>query len=104
MPKSDAGDDTLKGKEVYTLDEELVGTVTAVFHPADETANDEVPHYFLVEGGRLTGPMSAGSLYVPDSAIQHVEGNRITVPYMRDQLENLGWIRRPAMVDSARRT
>lgn len=104
LPESDEGYDALKGMEVRTLDDEVIGTVTAVFHPADETGNDEIPHYFLVEGDHLTSPGSAGPLYMPDSAIQRVEGNRITVPFARDQLENQGWASRPTMVDSARRT
>lgn len=104
---SDGDYERLKGKTVYTSDDEEVGTITAIFHPtpaAKAPPDLPAPHYLLVDGSRLTGPGSADELYMPASAISGVEEDRITIAWPRDELENQGWGSRPEMIDEARRT
>ena len=106
-PAGEADYDRLRGKTVYTSDDQPVGTIAAVFHPADEApaiAEASPGHYFLLTGSRLTGPAGAGELYMPDSAIGSVAGDRVVVPWTRDEVENQGWTNRPLMIDRARRT
>ena len=106
-PSGEADFDRLKGKTVYTSDDQPVGTIAAVFHPADE--DPAIPqaspgHYFLLERSRLTGPVGTEELYMPDSVIGAVAGDRIVVPWTRAELENQGWTNRPRMIEGARRT
>jgi hypothetical protein len=106
-PRNEGDYDRLKGKTVYSSDGQPIGQIAAVFHPRDE--HPAIPegspgHYFLLTDSRLTGPVGAEELYMPDTAISGVSGDRVTVAWTRDELENEGWTNRPKMVEQARRT
>ena len=106
-PTGHAGYDRLKGLTVYTRDDQPVGTIAAVLHPDDEDpaiAAASPGHYFLLEGSRLTGPVGAEELYMPETAIREVADDRVIVAWTRDELENQGWTNRPRLIDRARRT
>ncbi len=106
-PSDHADYDRLKGKTVFSRDDEPIGTIAAVFHPDDEApAIPEASpgHYFLVEQSALTGPGGGGELYMPETAIREVAGDRVVVAWTRAELENQGWSNRPRLVERAPRT
>ena len=99
--------DRLKGKTVFSRDDQPIGTIAAVFHPDDEAPvipEASPGHYFLVEQSGLTGPGGAGELYMPETAIRAVAGDRVVIAWTRAELENQGWADRPRLVERARRT
>jgi hypothetical protein len=101
---SDADYDALKGNEVRTNDDHVIGTVAAVYHPGADDEPAPGSHYLLIEPSHLTGPGGAGPLYMPETAIETVSADGIRIPWSRDEVVNEGWSSKPALIDRYRRT
>jgi hypothetical protein len=101
---SDADYDALKGNEVRTNDDHLIGTVAAIYHPSE--GNEPAPgsHYLLIEPSHLTSPGATEPLYMPETAIGAVTADGIQIPWTRDEVANEGWSSKPALIDRFRRT
>jgi rRNA processing protein Gar1 len=93
--------DALKGKDVYTADNEKIGSVDEVLHPASgSTARGE--HYFLVKPGMLDKLAGQDELYVPATSVRMVSEDRLVLETTRDTLDAGNWSR-PSNIDTFRR-
>ena len=93
--------DALKGMDVFTFDDEKIGTVDEVLHPAN---NSMAPnqHYFLVKPGMLDKLGGANELYVPATAVQLVGEDRVILETSSDVVQSVKWSA-PRNVDTFRR-
>jgi rRNA processing protein Gar1 len=93
--------DALKGMDVFTADDEKIGTVDEVLHPANNsTAPDQ--HYFLVKPGMLDKLIGEDELYVPATAVQLVGEDRVVLETTKDFVKSVNWSP-PRNVDTFRR-
>lgn len=93
--------DALKGKDVFTADDDKIGTVDEVLHPAnDSTAPDQ--HYFLVKPGMLDKLIGEDELFVPATAVQFVSEDRVMLQTTKDAVKSVDWSP-PRNVDNFRR-
>ena len=97
--------DTLKGFEVYTSDNEKLGTIAEVCHPAMEMPSARGNHYFRVDPGALKKLFTdAEEVFVPERLVQMVNPDEDTVvlEVTKSQVKQTDWSR-PADIDSFRR-
>jgi sporulation protein YlmC with PRC-barrel domain len=80
--------DQLRGKPVFTYDDERLGTVRDVI-----TVEREGNRRYLVVEGELYG---TGRYYVPASEVRTVGPGRILLGTTRDDLQELDWFQPPA--------
>ncbi|CAN5568811.1 hypothetical protein BH23CHL2_BH23CHL2_08370 [soil metagenome] len=93
--------DALKGSDVFTADDEKIGTIDEVLHPAnDSTAPNH--HYFLVKPGMLDKLVGEDEMYVPATMVQMVSEDRVVLETTQDRLESTDWSA-PGNVDNFRR-
>ena len=95
--------DKLKGLQVYTSDDEKLGTIEQVFHPQSEMPEARGNHYFLVKPGAWKELLGGDEVYVPESAISAVSEERAVLTFSKDQLKEQGWSTPPADLDRMRR-
>ena len=89
--------DTLKGRDVVSVDNEQLGTIEAIFHPRQAMSEARGGHSFLVKPGMLKSWFGQGrEVYVPESAIADVTDDAVLLTYPKDQLAAQGWDRPPA--------
>lgn len=101
-PSSHDEYDALKNKDVYTSDDEQIGSIEEVLHPANNsTAPDQ--HYFLVKPGMLDQLTGEDELYVPATEVQLVSEDRVVLETSKDRLESRDWSP-PRNVNSFRRS
>jgi sporulation protein YlmC with PRC-barrel domain len=94
--------DVLKGKDVFTSDNEKIGTVDQVLHPAnDSTARDQ--HYFLVKPSMLDRLSGQDELYIPATTVQMVGEDRLVLETPTARIEAANWSQ-PRNVKSFRRS
>ena len=94
--------DALKGKDVFTSDDEQIGTVDQVLHPAnDSTARDQ--HYFLVKPGMMDKLAGQDELYVPATTVQMVSEDRMILETTKDRVRDANWSK-PRNDDTFRRS
>lgn len=86
----------LANKDVYSSDGEKIGSVAAVFHPEGEGATAVGNHCLAVMPGVLRNLLGADVAYVPETAIQGVEGDKVVLNVPADCLADQGWGSRPA--------
>jgi sporulation protein YlmC with PRC-barrel domain len=92
--------DAIKGRDVYTSNNEKIGTVDQVLHAASaSTARDQ--HYFLVKPGLLDKLGGQDELYIPATAVDMVSEDRIVIGMTSAALEVTDWSR-PTDADSFR--
>ncbi|HEY7031076.1 MAG TPA: PRC-barrel domain-containing protein [Thermomicrobiales bacterium] len=95
--------DLLTGKDVYSADGEKVGTVKGVYHPAGDFPTTRGRHFFLLDPGLLKDWFGGfDKVYLPESAIENVTQDRVTVSFAKDQIKNQGWTTKPAGLDRYR--
>jgi hypothetical protein len=93
----------LTGKDVYSADGEKVGRIKGVYHPEGDFAATVGRHYFLLDPGLLKEWFGGFSdVYLPESAIENVTQDRVTVSFTKNQIKNQGWTTRPAGLDAYR--
>jgi len=102
-PTTHADYDLLMSKDVYSSDGEKVGTVKRVYHPEGDLASTRGRHFFLLDPGVLKEWFGGFSdVYLPESAIEAVSDDRVTVSYTKDQIKAEGWTTKPADFDRYR--
>lgn len=95
--------DVLTNKDVYSSDGEKVGTVKRVYHPEGDFAASRGRHFFLLDPGLMKEWFGGFSdVYLPESAIEAVSEDRVTVSYTKGQIKNQGWTAKPADFDRYR--
>jgi rRNA processing protein Gar1 len=100
-PSSHDDYDALKGMDVFTRDDEKIGTVDQVLHPANNsTAPDQ--HYFLVKPGMLDKLTGEDELYIPATAVEMVGEDRLILETTKDLVDAVNWSK-PPNVDAFRR-
>jgi hypothetical protein len=104
IPASHADYDVLTGMDVYSFDDEKVGTIKAVFHPEGDFAMTRGRHYFLLDPGLMKEWFGGFSdVYLPESAIESVTPDRVTITFTKDQVKNQGWTTKPEVIGRYRR-
>ena len=91
--------DALKGRDVFSADGEKLGSIDAVFHPAQAMPEARGGHYFLVKPGMLKNWFGGSEFYVPETAIAAVTGDGLELAYPKDRLDAQGWSTKPAELD-----
>jgi hypothetical protein len=86
----------LADKDVYSSDGEKIGRVAAVFHPEGEGTTTVGDHCLAVMPGVLRNLLGADVAYVPEAAIQNVDGEKVVLNVPADCLADQGWTSRPA--------
>lgn len=82
--------DALKGMDVYTSDDQKIGTVDQVLHPAtNSTARDQ--HFFLVKPGMLDRLTGSDDLYIPATTVQYVGEDRLILETPSDLVDPKRW-------------
>ena len=104
VPSSHADYDVLTGKDAYSFDGEKVGTIKAVFHPEGDFATSRGRHYFLLDPGLLKEWFGGfGDVYLPESAIEDVTADRVTIGFTKDEVKQQGWTTNPDAIARYRR-
>jgi hypothetical protein len=104
-PMSHADYDRLKGFDVYTSDNEKLGTIKEVFHPNADMPQARGAHYFKVEPGMLKQLFSdQDEVYLPERLIRTVETteDRVILEVPKAQVKNQQWTR-PRDIETFRR-
>jgi rRNA processing protein Gar1 len=82
--------DALKGLDVFTADDEKIGTIDEVLHPADgSTAPDQ--HFFLVKPGMLDKLSGEDEMYVPATTVQLVSEDRVVLETTKARVGATNW-------------
>lgn len=89
-PQSHEDYDAIKGKDVYTADNDKVGTVDEVLHPADDTLAPDA-HYFLVKPGMLDQLTGQDEMYIPASAVQMLSEDRVILETTTASIRDANW-------------
>ncbi len=86
--------DTLKGFDVYSRDDEKLGTITDVLPPRDEMPLARGKHYFKVEPGMMKKLFSdQDEIFVPERLVQTVrpDDDRVILEVTKDRIEHEDW-------------
>lgn len=98
--------DTLKGFEVYTSDDEKLGTIKEILHPQSAMPTARGGHYFRVEPGALKKLFGGqDEVFVPETLISRVEtsDDRVILEVPKAMLDRQDWSR-PAEFETFRRS
>jgi sporulation protein YlmC with PRC-barrel domain len=98
--------DALKGFDVYTSDDEKIGTIKEVFHPQEDIESARGKHYFRVEPGAIGGLFSdIDEVYIPERIVQSVnqDDDRVILEVPKDKITQEEYSR-PFEIDSFRRS
>ena len=103
-PTAHADYDVLQGKDVFSRDGEKVGTVKEIWHPDVEMPAARGRHYFLLDPGMMKDWFGGfDKVYLPESAIDDVRGDRIVLNLSKDQVKPQDWTTQPVGFDRYRR-
>lgn len=86
--------DILKGFEVYSADDEKLGTIKDVLHPREEMPAARGKHYFRVEPGMMKKLFSdQEEIFVPERLVQTVrsEDHRVVLEVTKDWVQGEDW-------------
>jgi hypothetical protein len=106
-PMTHSDYDVLKGKGVFSADGEKVGLISQVLHPNMEMPAARGRHFFLLDPGLLKDWFGGFSqVYLPESALDEVGPDRISLNLTADQIKQRGneWTAQPNDIASYRRT
>jgi hypothetical protein len=96
---ADRDDNALVGKDVYSADGDKVGTVKRALRPRATGG----PTYFLLDPGVLRDWFGGyDEVYLPESAIDAVGDDRVTLTFTKEQVKAQGWTAKPANFDTYR--
>jgi hypothetical protein len=99
--------DVLKGKDVFSADGEKVGSVSQILHPNMEMPAARGRHFFLLDPGLMKDWFGGfHQVYLPESAIDDVGSDRISLNLTADQIKQRGkdWTVQPSGLTSYRRS
>jgi hypothetical protein len=105
MPMTHDEYDALKGYDVYTSDNEKLGTIKEVLHPDAAMPTVRGGHYFKVEPGMLKQLFSdQDEVYVPEQVIMRVDPaeDKVVLEVPKSQLTSQNW-GRPRNIDTFNR-
>ena len=94
--------DNLKGKNVFTSDNEKIGTVDQVLHPANESTSPD-QHLLLVKPTMMEKLSGQDELYIPATTVQMVSEDRVLLEMTKDGAERANWTK-PKNFDNFRRS
>lgn len=106
-PMTHADYDVLKGKDVFSADGEKVGSISQVLHPNMEMPAARGQHFFLLEPGLMKDWFGGfNQVYLPESALDDVRSDRISLNLTADQIKQRGneWTAQPSGLASYRRS
>ena len=86
--------DTLKGFDVYSSDNEKLGTIKEVHHPAAAMPAARGGHYFRVEPGMLKKLFSdQDEVFVSETMIREVrpEDDKVILSVPKDRIQDQEW-------------
>lgn len=95
-PSTHADYETLKGFDVYTSDDEKLGTIAEVCHPAQEMPAARGNHYFRVDPGTLKKLFTdADEVFVPERLVRLVqpENDKVILEVTKDHIQQTDWSR-----------
>ena len=98
--------DLLQGQEVFSANGEKVGSIAGIFHPNMDMPAARGRHYFLLDPGLLKDWFGGfDQVYLPESAIDAVGSDRISLNLTANQVKQRGkqWTTEPAGLASYRR-
>jgi ribosomal 30S subunit maturation factor RimM len=87
--------DNAVGLDVFTTDEEEVGTVSEVLTSDD----DPVRHFLVVQATALADVLGSDRLYIPDHEIEQIEADRVILGATADALNRPDWTTEPVRID-----
>jgi ribosomal 30S subunit maturation factor RimM len=95
----------LKGFEVFSSDNEKLGKIDQVMHPATGMPQARGQHYFRVDPGTLKRLFSGDDeVYVPETLVRSVDiqDDKVILEVPKSQVAKTDW-RRPANFDTFER-
>jgi hypothetical protein len=95
-PRTHEGYEHLANKDVYSSDGEKIGQVASVLHPEGENPMAVGKHCLAVMPGVLRNLLGADVAFVPETAIQGVDAEKVVLNVTADCLADQGWTSRPA--------
>ena len=111
QPTSHDDYESLKGFDVYSSDNEKLGTITEVLHPrtvSSITATGTDRHYFLIDPGTLTNTKlfsDRDEVFVSEVMIREVwpQEDKVILSLTKDGVKDAAW-NPPADLESFRRS
>ena len=97
QPTSHDDYETLKGFDVYSSDDEKLGTITEVLHPptvSSITATGTDRHYFLIDPGTLKQLFSdQDEVFVSEVMIREVwpQEDKVILSLTKDRVQDAAW-------------
>lgn len=100
-PMSDQDYGLIPGKDVYSRDDEKVGSIKEVWHPEADFPASRGQHYFLMDPGLLKDWFGGfDKLYLPESNIESVTADRVVLNMTKDEIKRADWAKAPAGWDA----
>ena len=99
--------DLLKGKEVFSADGEKVGSISQILHPNMDMPAARGRHFFLLDPGLMKDWFGGfNQVYLPESALDEVGSDRISLNLTADQIKQRGkqWTTEPSGLASYRQS
>jgi hypothetical protein len=106
MPERHEDYDTLKGFDVYSSDDEKLGTIKEICHPQATIPTALGGHYFRVEPGKLKKLFGGqDEVFVPETLIRRVDPteDEVILDVPKAQVERQDW-QPPRDLDTFRRS
>ena len=106
-PMTHSDYDVLKGKEVFSADGEKVGSISQILHPNMDMPAARSRHFFLLDPGLMKDWFGGfNQVYLPESAIDEVGSDRISLNLTADQIKQRGkqWTQEPSGLASYRQS
>ena len=105
-PMTHADYDALKGLDVFSADGEKVGAIGEILHPNTEMPAARGKHFFLLDPGLMKDWFGGfNQVYLPESTIDAVGTDRVTLGLTADQIKQRGqeWTAEPTGLRDYRR-
>ena len=105
-PMTHADYDALKGKDVFSADGEKVGSISEILHPNMDMPAARGRHFFLLDPGLMKDWFGGfNQVYLPESTIDEVGSDRITLSLTAEQIKQRGneWTTQPTGLANYRR-
>jgi hypothetical protein len=100
-PRTHADYDELKGMDVYTSDDEKIGEIDEVLHPANDSTQPE-EHFLHVKPGMLGKISGEDEMYLRADEVKFIGDDRVVLGLPKNRVESGSWAA-PRNVDKFRR-
>jgi hypothetical protein len=90
--------EAIDGLDVYTTDDEQIGTIERVLTTPDEPSQ----HFLLVRADALGALLGSDRLYVPEIDIAQIDEDRVVLDATADALNRPDWVTAPLWLDGER--